>query len=378
MTRRSVPALVTPELLRWARETLGLSIQTAAEGLGMAPHDLRAWERGDDRPTFSKLARLAHYYRRSPAAFFLPSPPREPDPPPDFRALSYQHAHSLSRGCLLAVRRARRLRRTVLELVETLPKFSPPRLNSRSDHEKQAEALRKWLGVEPSTQVRWRDEHEALRRWRAVLESRGSVVLQFPFPIEDARGFSLGQRPLPAIVLNRSDAASARIFTLFHECAHLALGESAVCLPSEAEPRGRPTERFCDRVSASFLVPRVELIADSKGAGELDIQFIGKLARRYKVSRAVIARRLFDLELIDRRRYDDFVRIVLAVASQRDRSDVRSGETTGQRALRERGSLVPAVLRRALDQGRMGASDVAEMLGVPVSELGSLFQALAD
>jgi Zn-dependent peptidase ImmA (M78 family) len=379
MARKSFAALITPQVLRWARESLGLSVQSAAEGLRIESQDLKSWERGTSKPTFAKLVQVAHYYRRSPAVFFLPHPPKEPDPLPDFRSVTYRRNHSLSRDCLLAIRRGRRLRDSLLSVLDERPRFSPPRLNLRRKPENQAEAIRKWLGVDLPSQLKWQNEYLALREWRAALELKGVLVLQFPFLVTDARGFSLGQRPLPVIVLNRSDAITARIFTLFHECVHLGLGESAVCLPSEVEVRGRPTERFCDQVAAAVLAPASVLLGElNTGLDPSTLEFVSRLARRLKVSRAVIARRLLDLERIDHQQYANLIRVVLVEKRPKVSREVKSGETRGQRAMRERGAMLTSLLARALRRGKVSPSEASEVLGVSVSELGALVHGLAE
>ncbi len=85
---------VNPEILVWARETAGLTIQDAVAKVGIrdarglaAVDRLTALERGEEQPTRSTLVKMAHHYRRPLLAFYLNAPPRRGDRGPDFRTL---------------------------------------------------------------------------------------------------------------------------------------------------------------------------------------------------------------------------------------------------------------------------------------------------
>jgi len=72
---------VRPELLRWARERAGLGLAS----LGGRFPDLEAWERGEENPTLKQLERFAKATRAPIGYLFLPTPPVERIPIPDFR-----------------------------------------------------------------------------------------------------------------------------------------------------------------------------------------------------------------------------------------------------------------------------------------------------
>ena len=63
----------------------------------------------------------------------------------------------------------------------------------------------------------------AFDQWREWLESLNISVLKLKIPAGDARGFSLTDGEPSVIVVNSADAERARLFTLFHEYAHLLL-----------------------------------------------------------------------------------------------------------------------------------------------------------
>jgi Zn-dependent peptidase ImmA (M78 family) len=100
------------------------------------------------------------------------------------------------------------------------------------------------------------------------------------------------------------------MFTLAHELAHIWAGRAAVFSLRDLQPAPDPTERFCNAAAAEFLVPEPELRAVWTGADvDLD-QSLGRtfqfLARRFKVSELVAARRALDLRLITREAFSSF------------------------------------------------------------------------
>jgi len=68
-TAARVEALVKPELLRWGRETAGLTIEAAAKKITVTPERLLSWENGHSRPSIPQLRKMADVYKRPLAAF---------------------------------------------------------------------------------------------------------------------------------------------------------------------------------------------------------------------------------------------------------------------------------------------------------------------
>ena len=106
-------ALVTPEVLAWARKEAGFNHEIAAHKLAVKPDRLARWESGEDRPTIPQLLKLSEVYKRNPAIFYLPEPPRESLAVHDFRRLPEAGSGDLSSGLRYEIRLAG-VRRAVL------------------------------------------------------------------------------------------------------------------------------------------------------------------------------------------------------------------------------------------------------------------------
>jgi transcriptional regulator with XRE-family HTH domain len=82
---RTPDALIKPELLIWARQSAGFSLDAAAAKLRVSEDRLRSWEAGEARPTIAQLRTAAKTYKRPLAIFYLPEPPLDFQPLRDYR-----------------------------------------------------------------------------------------------------------------------------------------------------------------------------------------------------------------------------------------------------------------------------------------------------
>ena len=85
---------VNPNILKWVRETAGLSIEEAVGKLvikaayGVDPFDrLKQMEAGEVAPTRPMLVKMSKQYRRPLLCFYLSAPLRQGDRGQDFRTL---------------------------------------------------------------------------------------------------------------------------------------------------------------------------------------------------------------------------------------------------------------------------------------------------
>jgi hypothetical protein len=78
---------VKPELLRWARERAGCEPAALARRFPQ----LDAWERGEAHPTLKQLESFAKVTHAPVGFLFLPAPPIEEVPIPDFRTIGNEH-----------------------------------------------------------------------------------------------------------------------------------------------------------------------------------------------------------------------------------------------------------------------------------------------
>lgn len=120
--------------------------------------------------------------------------------------------------------------------------------------------------------------------------------------VKEFRGFVLYNGICPFIFINNNDAISGKIFTLVHEIVHILLGKSASFDLRELQPSNNKIELYCNQCTAEFLVPENEL----KNVFNPGKENYYELARQFKVSSIVIARRLQDLDIITKDKFLKF------------------------------------------------------------------------
>ena len=313
---KSVKALITPEVLKWARERrIRLEIDHAGEKLKVEPERLEAWENGTEQPTFAQLKKIAKLYKTHISIFYLSEPPTDFQPLTDYRVLPEQLAtdaeqvYRLNANVIEAFER----REVLIELYELLEEVPPEvtlNIDRRENPEQVAQKITEYL--EPNrTQLRAaNDPYAALKFWKHTVEAKGILVCQtsvnthLSVELATARGFCIAQRPFPVIVVNPKDSPYGRIFTLIHELVHIGLGESAIQntgFEAANSPNVDPIEVFCNQVAAEVLVPENELL-ENVNLETLQEDLTG-ISKFFHVSPEVIMRRLQTLGVISRRGY---------------------------------------------------------------------------
>jgi Zn-dependent peptidase ImmA (M78 family) len=288
-------------MLRWARERAGRSAASLRDRLPK----LELWERGEASPTLKQLENFARATHTPVGYLFLQEPPVERMPIPDFRTIGNERLGQPSPDLLetLYICQQRQewyrdFARSVGE--EPLPFVGSARLTSGI--EATAASLRHALGfnVEERRQMpTWTD---ALRRFIEQADTLGVLVMcsgvvlnnnHRPLDPDEFRGFAMADDLAPLVFINGADTKAAQMFTLAHELAHIWIGRSAV---SDAQALSLPendVERWCNQVAAELLVPLAVLREEFQKSTELHAE-VDRLARRFKVSRLVLLRRIYD------------------------------------------------------------------------------------
>jgi Zn-dependent peptidase ImmA (M78 family) len=300
-----VKAEIKSELLVWARESAGFSIDEVADKLKKDPDVIRSWERGPDQPFMGQLRRLAAIYKRSLSDFYLPEPPQERAIPHDFRRSPGEVALVYSPALRRQLRVAQERRDLAMALYEEVAQAVPEiamRITEAADPEATGGQVRQLLDIDFQEQRRWGDGRPAYNAWRRRIEVLGVLVFQFEnVAPEEAWGFSIVDGDLPVIGVNRKLAPNGRTFTLLHEFVHVLLGKGGICDMDDLTPRGAQElqiEVFCNRVAAAALMPGPlfrahDVIAEhEKEKVTWDDREIAALARTFGVSREAAVRRL--------------------------------------------------------------------------------------
>jgi Zn-dependent peptidase ImmA (M78 family) len=290
---------VSGTLLSWARERSRL----APGELESRFPALLEWEEGTKLPTLKQLERFAQATHTPIGYLFLPEPPEESLPIPDFRTIGNIEVGQASPDLLDTVYQCQQRQDWYRDYARVHQESPVPFVGTFiagtdvADSAAQMSAVLSFAPEERGTT--W---SETFRRLIEEADDHGVLVMvsgivgsntHRKLDPEEFRGFALADDLAPVIFINGSDTKAAQIFTLAHELVHIWLGESAVDDPEMSASSSNSIERWCNEVAAEFLLPAASLRGVSVDRDDLTEE-LDRLARQFKVSTLVVLHRLFD------------------------------------------------------------------------------------
>ncbi len=316
---------VNQAVLRWARETLGLSLEDVAQKLNKDVEIIKQWENGEGSPTYAQLEKLAYeLYKRPLALFFFPEPPEEEDIKKSFRTLPESELQAIPPKVHYLLRLAKVMQINLKELYDERTPAIHPIIKAtpfdKNNLAQTAQNIRKQLGISIEEQKSWKNETIALGHWRTALEKHGVFVFKESFkangrgmPDSPYSGFCLYDKVFPIVYVNNNMPHTRQIFTLFHELAHLLFEVSGIDKRNDGDyikllsGTDKQIEILCNKFAAEFLIPTNDINLHLQSADVLSDFLLSNLATKYCVSREVILRRALDLALINNNSYKERV-----------------------------------------------------------------------
>jgi Zn-dependent peptidase ImmA (M78 family)/transcriptional regulator with XRE-family HTH domain len=297
-------ALITPQILIWARERLGLSLPEAARYIKKKPDTLKAWEEGKEYPTVRQAKEIAKKYKIPYVFFFLPEPPQNIKLPKnqDYRTLSNQPLRQQSIELKTLLFDIMQRREVMLELYNQMgiefKDFTYYFDITKTDDSQIVDTIKTLLQLPETIK-----KTNAFNIFRGALENIGILVFQAAdVPTHEMRGLSVLEKVFPIIVVNRKDAPSARIFTLMHELVHLITRTAGICdTTGFSELTSFEIELKCNHIAAQVLVPENMLKTNAAYMQLMqnwNDNLVRQIADSFFVSREVIIGRLLAIKSI--------------------------------------------------------------------------------
>ncbi|WP_316233931.1 XRE family transcriptional regulator [Bradyrhizobium sp. SZCCHNR1098] len=372
--KKQKPAL-NPQMLKWAREWRGRTLEEAARRVGKTAEDIAEWESTPGGPTVRQARALADFYDRQFLEFFLATPPpiQEPQLVTDFRLHRDAPNPKETRELRIIQAWAEAKRTNALDLFEEIddaPPSIPDELYSRagSDPEEAAERVRRILSFPFSEQAKLpASRQEQLPTiLRKKLEGVGILTLKHSGLADfQARGICIFATPLPIVVFgNESPAAQA--FTLAHELAHVSLKESGIS--GKRSKDAAAIERWCDQFAAAFLMPRSEVVAllgppHRPQLEDMRDEWINGIASHFRVSPHAMLIRLVHLGYVKASFYWS-VKKPLFDAQEASYKSFGRPKYYGSRYRSSLGNLYTGLVLEAWNSGRITNHSAAEYMGI--------------
>jgi Zn-dependent peptidase ImmA (M78 family) len=361
---------VSKDVLLWALDRSG---QTIGDVLPVFPR-LPDWISGDREPTIRQLEDFARTTHTPLGFLFLPKPPEERMPIPHYRTADGGGPQRPSAELLDTIYAMQLRQAWMRDDVKDQGQEPLPFVRSAcvgDPPEAVAQKMRQLLRFKENWAEGERTWTDALRRLReAIEEARILVVVNGivgnnthrKLNPGEFRGFVLVDDYAPLMFVNNADGKAAQMFTLAHELVHIFFGSSAAFDLRQLMPAQDKTEQACNKVAAEFLVPGSRL-HEAWPVVRDDGEPFQTLARRFKVSEIVVARRALDLGLIGQEAFFAFYKDHFA--KERRRSDETSGggDFYLNQSLRV-GTRFGTAVVRAVKEGRLGYTEAYRMTGL--------------
>lgn len=299
---------INNNLLIWAIERAGINIDEVSRTIP----SFSSWLLGKKKPTVKQLEKFAQKVHLPFGYLFLENPPEEKLPIPFFRTLNSQE-HKININIYDSVLMLQQRQSWLTDYLKEnnylqlnfVGKFSSnPNINHVVNDIRTTLKINEDWAKEFSTWEKAKDHLTQLIEDAGIITNFSSIVgnnTRRNIKVDDCRGFVLVDDYAPFMFINSADSKSAQMFTMAHELAHIWIGQSAGFDFRQLQPANNQTEVLCDKIAAEFLVP-AKSIEDSWKT----VKDIPQLARYFKVSQIVIARRLLDLGKINKNEFITF------------------------------------------------------------------------
>jgi len=302
-------AYITPNVLKWARESARMPLEKAAAKVSVTVERLKDWEEGTDQPTIKQAQTLAKAYKRPFALFFLPEVPKDFQPLQDFRS---KNAKALTTASIFIIREIQSKQSWISGVYSDNNEKPLPfvgRFSIKDDPELVANDILNELKIHPA---RYNSDNP-IKEWIDAAESKGIFISRTSFihsrlklDSAELQGFAIADKFAPFVFINSDDWNAPQLFTLVHELAHIWIAETGIS--NEIEPdiknksKSHPVELFCNEVAASALIPVSILESFSPNIFE-NPKGVFKAAKSLGISSFAFLVRSFNTGLISQSEY---------------------------------------------------------------------------
>ena len=390
---KGVKIKIEKDILYWAREAAGLSIDEAAKKTKISGEEIKKWEAESSEIRLSDIKKFAKHYKRQLSFFFLPEAPKEKPIPDDFRTLDSIRHEEIPEKVRLAIRRAQANRKIIKDFFasEYEIKISGS-ISLHNNATTTAVDFRTRFNVSIEQQFSLKDEKTALAFWIEKMEEKGIPVFQMDLD-KNFRGFCLRENDLPpVIVVNVKDTRAGKIFTVIHEFCHLFIKQADIdqLIYQKGEDQAHKTiEAFVNEFAGSFLVPNGDIKKQdlfNQYVKSRNDELLSKLAKKFAVSESVIVRRMYALGVINKDEYEkklDDLKIryeqIKAIKLAKLKADPDSfvPRNVPKETIQKVGLTLGAKAFQAVSDGRMTTFDLVQFLDVKTQHVNGV-QALLE
>jgi Zn-dependent peptidase ImmA (M78 family)/transcriptional regulator with XRE-family HTH domain len=307
-------AFITPNVLKWARESARMTEEIAAAKASVPLDKLKEWEAGTSQPTIRQAQTLAKAYKRPFALFFLPEIPRDFQPLQDFRKSG---SKSLTTSSIFIIREIQQKQAWISDVYSENNEDKLPfvgRFTINDNPQKVAQDILTTLKINPA----FYKSENPIKEWIDSAETKGIFISRTSFihsrlklDSEELQGFAIADPHAPFVFVNSDDWNAPQLFTLVHELAHIWIAETGISNEIEPELKNKekfnPVELFCNEVAANALMP-TEIVQSFDTTSFQSSKDVFKIAKILGVSSFALLVRALNLNIISNQTYQKLKR----------------------------------------------------------------------
>ncbi|MFA5848843.1 MAG: XRE family transcriptional regulator [Bacteroidales bacterium] len=382
-------AYITPNVLKWARESARMSEEIASAKVSVSVDKLKEWEEGISQPSIRQADILAKAYRRPFALLFLPEVPKDFQPLQDFRQKGSKELGTASVFIIREIQQKQAWIRDVFEENGEEKLSFVGKYTINDNPEIVAKNILNTLDINPAAY----STENPIKEWIDKAESKGIFISRTSFihsrltlDSEEIQGFAIADAYAPFVFINSDDWNAPQLFTLVHELAHIWIAQSGVSNDIEFDIINRdnknPIEVFCNNVAANALMP-------SQIFSNLDISIYKSFNRIFNTSNSfgissfALLVRALNLNIISFDRYillKNEADIAFKKFLEREREKELKSKTPGGPnpyllMLNKNSRLFTQIVIDAFRGGHIEPTQASSLLNAPVNKFSS-FEAI--
>jgi len=378
-----IDANINKETISFICSQIGISTTFLSQRTGLAEDQVRAWldVSSDAFPTLNQAKLLAKALKIPFAGLYMNKdnlPIKKLPSLLNLRTLPYASSDnsSLNLAVVELIRYCDFLTSTEVDLGISPPILFLPSIPESVDVAECAAIIRTYFQLELNAQFKLLSPRQFYLYVRQKVENKGVFIHCFTgVDVEIVRAISIFNESTPIIGVNDKDRYPAKTFSIIHELVHILKRQSTLCNEMYASFSLKTEEIFCNAVAGEVLVPTASLnaILNASEITSFSLDDIDNIATKYRVSKEVVTRRLYDIKRISKDEYDTYANeIQQRFINERDTGNISRHESRAKSVFKDisrdavdkTSSAICRALLIGYSDGYFSKQDVSGLLGI--------------
>ncbi len=303
----SITVNIVPDVLKWALSQaddgrIDTSMLSCVE----------QWIEGTKQPTFNQIEILSKKTRIPLGYFFLKTPPKEEIKLVDYRTIDSAELISPSRELIDTISDMERICNWLHDYRVDAGFGTCQAVGSAKEKKDSiiiAKHIREYLRISKDWYTETRGADDSFSYIREKINQIGITVMMSGIVrnntrrvlnVEEFRAFTILDDIAPLIFINSVDSYGGRLFSLFHELAHIFLGERDLFNDRQRViAKVSTVETLCNGIAAELLIPKDDFIREwNKNNAEDVYDKVFSIAKKFHCGMIVVARKALDNNML--------------------------------------------------------------------------------